>query len=214
MIKLVFADNQPIFQAGIRAVLSAVPDIEIVGEADNSIDVQQLVGQLRPQILLLDLNLAGPPMVEVIRGVRASLPEIAILILTAHVHDAYLARMMEAGVAGLLNKNVPVERLVEAIRRAAQGEILFDQKQLRRAEQWRQEAGEKWASLSKHQEQILGLLAQGITKAEVANRLEISPRLVDYHIGKFLKKLKFKSLLDTVNWVHKYFPEKSGSITG
>jgi DNA-binding NarL/FixJ family response regulator len=214
MITLVFADSHPVVRAGIRTILSEVPDIQVVGEADNSTDVQRLVEQLRPQILLLDLKMRGSSTAEVIGWVHANFPETAMLILTAHDHDAYLASTMDAGVVGLLNTDVPAERLVGAIRYAAQGEILFDKEQLDRAERWRKVAGEKWASLSKRQKQILRLLAQGATRVEVAEQLGIHLRVVNYHIGMFLKRLKFKSLLATINWAHKYFPGDLGTIAG
>ena len=214
MITLIFADNHTVVRAGIRTILSGAPDIQIVGEAENGSDVQQLVAQLRPQVLLLELKMPGLPSAEIERWVRANYPETTTLVLTAHDQDAYLVSMMDAGVVGWLNKEISAEKLTDAIRRAAQGEILFDQQQLDRAEQWRKVAGEKWAGLSKRQKQVLQLLAQGTNRVEVSNRLGSRLRMVDYHIGKFLKKLKVKSLTDAVNWVHKYFPENPGSITG
>lgn len=144
---------------------------------------------------------------------RTNFPETAILTLTNHDHDAYLASTIDVGAAGLFNLDVSAIGLKRAIRLAAQNEILFDQEQLGRAEQWQKSAGEKWAHLSKRQKQVLQLRGQGISKVDVATQLEISPIMVDYHIGKFLKRLKVKSLADAVNWMHKYFPENLGTMT-
>jgi len=141
MITLVFADDHPVARAGIRAMLSEAPDIQIVGEAENGTEVQQLVSQLQPQILLLDLKMPGRPSAEVERWVRANHPETATLILTAHDRDAYLVDMIDAGASGLLSKEASAERLVGAIRRAANGEILFDSQQFHRAQRWRKVAG-------------------------------------------------------------------------
>lgn len=214
MITLVFADDYPVTRAGIRAILSEAPDIQIIGEAENGTDVQQLVTQLRPQILLLDLKMPGPPPAEIERWVRTNFPETTTLVLTAHDRDAYLVGMMDAGAVGLLNKEASTESLIGAIRRAAQGEILFDQQQLVRARRWRQTAGDKWESLTEREQQVLGLLVQGLGKAEVANRLEIGSRTVEFHINHLLKKLKVKSLKDAVNWVHTYLSDDQVKIPG
>jgi DNA-binding NarL/FixJ family response regulator len=195
-------------------MLSAASDIQIVGEAENGNDVQSLVAQLRPQILLLDIKMPGPAPAEIVRWVRINFPETAMLVLTSHDRDAYLVSMMDAGAAGWLSTEVPADGLIGAIKRAANGEILFDEQQLNRAELWRKVAGEKWESLSDRQKQILQLLAQGADRAEVADLLEIGLRAVEYHIYNLSKKLKIRSLTDAVNWVHKYLPDDLERVTG
>ncbi len=137
IIRLVLADDQEITRKGIRAMLSGAPDIEVVGEAKDGNEAQELTARLRPHILLLDLIMPGPRPYEVERWVRANCPETITLILTAHDRDAYLAEMVEAGAAGYLTKEISAQRLIEAIRRAVRGEALFDQTQLARAPQAR-----------------------------------------------------------------------------
>lgn len=207
MITLVFADDHAVTRAGIRTILNTVPDIEIVGEADNGADVLRLVEQLRPQILLLDLKMPGPPPAEIEKWVRTHCPETATLILTAHDRDAYLASMMEAGAVGLLSKESTAERLIGAIRRSASGEILFDVGQLRRVQRWREAAGERWKCLSEREKQILKLLVQGVPRVEIARQLEIVPKTVDYHIASLLKKLGVKSFKAAVKWFNTYLPD-------
>jgi CheY-like chemotaxis protein len=92
-ITLVFADDHAVTRAGIRTILSAAPDIQLVGEAENGDEVQPLVEALRPQVLLLDLKMPGRPSAEIERWARANFPEMATLILTAHDRDAYLVKM-------------------------------------------------------------------------------------------------------------------------
>ncbi len=110
IIRLVLADDQEITRAGIRATLSKAPDIEIIGEARDGNEAQQLTAQLRPHILLLDLVMPGPRAYEVERWVRANCPETVTLILTAHDRDAYLTEMVEAGAAGYLTKEISAQR--------------------------------------------------------------------------------------------------------
>lgn len=214
MITLVFADDHAVTRAGIRAILSQASDIQIVGEAVNGIEVQGLVEKHRPQILLLDLKMPGPPPVEIEKWVRTNCPETATLVLTAHDRDSYLTAMIDSGVVGLIDKKETAERLIGAIRRAAKGEILFDNRQLNRARRWREIAGEKWASLTDRERQVLELLVQGLSRVETANHLEIVPKTVDYHIANILKKLDVKSNKEAICWVHKYVPDDLGSITG
>ncbi len=213
MITLVFADDHAVTRAGIRSILSQAPDIQIVGEAENGLEVQELVEKLRPQILLLDLKMPGPPPAEIERWVRTHCPETATLVLTAHDRDAYLAAMIDSGAVGLIDKKETAERLIGAIRRAAFGEILFDNRQLNRARRWRETAGAKWASLTERERQVLKLLVQGLDRMETATRLEIAPRTVDYHIANILKKLDLKSHKEAVCWVHRYLSDDLGTIT-
>lgn len=212
MITVVFADDHPLTREGIRSALSKADDLQIVGEAESGDQVQALVEELRPQILLLDLKMPGRSPLEIERWVRAHYPETATLILTSHDRDAYLVSMMEAGAAGLLSKEASSERLIGAIRRAASGEILFDTHQLSRAQRWRKEAGDKWASLSPRERQILDLLVQGSDRLTISTNLKIVPKTVEFHLTKILKKLGVQSQKEAVAWVHKYFPEDLANL--
>jgi len=212
MITLVFADDHAIARAGIRTILSQAPDIHIAGEATNADDVPELVDKFRPKILLLDLKMPGRPTADIEKWVRINCPETVTLVLTAHDRDAYLTAMIDSGAVGLIDKNDTGEKLIEAIRRAAGGEILFDKQQLGRALRWRETAGKKWVSLSERELQVLKLLVQGLDRIQTADVLKITPRTVDYHIANILKKLDVKSHKDAVCWVHKYISDDLGSL--
>lgn len=207
MITVILADDHPMVREGIRSVLNKTPDIQIVGEAETGNEVQTLIGQLRPRILLLDLKMPGPHPAEIEKWVRTHYPETVTLVLTAHDRDSYLSRMMDAGAAGLIDKNESGERLVGAIRRAARGEFLFDNRQLDRARQWRQTAGEKWESLTNREREILRLLVKGFDNAHIGNVLMITGKTVAYHITNILVKLGVNSRQEAIAWMHKYSPD-------
>lgn len=207
MITLVLADDHAVIRAGIRAILSQAPDLEIVGEAENGDEVQELVAKLRPRILLLDLKMPGPHPAEIEKWVRTNYPDTVTLVLTAHDRDSYLTKMIDAGASGLIDKNESGERLVGAIRRAATGEILFDSGQLDRARQWRASAGKKWESLTAREREILRLLVQGFDNAHIAKLLTVTSKTVAYHVTNILEKLEVSSRQEAVAWVHKYLPE-------
>ncbi len=202
-IHVVLADDHPVTRAGIRAMLREAPDIEIVGEAQDGVEAQQLTAQMRPHILLLDLQMPGPRSAEVERWVRANCPETITLVLTAHDRDAYLSDMIDAGTAGYLLKGISAPRLIEAIRRAVQGEVLLDAEQLERAQRWRETIGAKWRSLTDRERQVLMLIVRGKTDREIADDLNIKLKTVNNHISNILDKLEVASRTEAAVWVMK-----------
>ncbi len=214
IIRLVLADDQPVTRAGLRTMLSEAPDIEIVGEAQDGIEAQELTARLRPHILLLDLVMPGPRPYEVERWVRTNCPETITLILTAHDRDAYLAEMVEAGAAGYLTKEISAQRLIEGIRRAVRGEVLFDGEQLERVRRWCEEAGEKLKGLSKRERQVLKLLVQGLDNAAIAEALNVTPKTAAFHVANILGKLEVDSRQAAIVWAHTYLPEDLISLLG
>lgn len=213
-IHLLIADDHPVTRAGIRAILEDTPDIQVVGEARNGQEVQALVEKLHPRILLLDLKMPDSQPIEIERWVRTHSPETMTLVLTAHDRDAYLAGMMEAGATGFLAKDAPANRLIAAIRQAANGEILFDNTQLARVCRWREVVGKKWESLTEREQQVLQLLTQGLDNKTIAKTLCVTPKTVAYHITNILSKLDVASRQEAVAWVHTHLPGELEEIPG
>jgi len=204
IIRLVLADDHPTTRAGIRSLLSEAPDIQIVGEAQDGLEAQQLTSQFRPHILLLDLQMPGLRPAEVERWVRTHCPETITLVLTAHDRNAYLVDMIDAGVVGFLNKNeATASQLINAIRRAVRGVILFDAEQLERARCWRETIGAKWHRLTDREHQILTLIVQGKTDREIASELNLKLKTVNNHVSKILDKLEVASRTEAAVWVVK-----------
>jgi len=214
MITVILADDHSLVRKGIRSALDEFPDIQIVGEAETGEEVQQLVGELRPRILLLDLKMPGPHPAEIEKWVRTNYPETITLVLTGHDRDSYLSRMVDAGAAGLLDKDESGERLAGAIRRAARGEFIFDSQQLDRARRWRLAAGEKWESLTNREREILRLLVKGLDNADISKVLMVTPKTVAYHTTNIFVKLGVDSRQEAIVWVHKYTPDMSDEDSG
>ncbi len=205
-IRLLLADDHPATRAGIRTILARAPDILVVGEAQDGYEAQRLVAELRPHILLLDLQMPGLRSAELERWVRAHYPETITLILTAHERDAYLASMADAGAAGFLGKNRPPEQLIDAIRRAARGEILFDREQLARIQRWRTEVGLRWDTLTERERQVLTLVAQGKTDQHIAEELHLHVKTVGNHVSNILTKLSVATRTEAAVWaIHEGF---------
>jgi len=207
-IRVLLADDHPALRAGgIRAILEGTPDIQIVGEAKDGIEANRMVADLCPDILLLDLVMPGPRPSEIEAWVRTHYPETITLVLTAHDRDAFLADMVEAGAVGFVTKEEAPERLVEAIRRAARGEVIYDQEQLWRARRWREEVGERWESLTGRERQVLQLLVEGLDNAAIAEALCVTTKTVEYHVTNTLNKLGVASRLEAAVWVRDHWPD-------
>ena len=198
---MLLADDHPALRAGIRAMLEKAPDIQVVGEAKDSTEAKQLTASLRPQVLLLDLHMPGPRPAQTVAWVRAHYPETAVLVLTAHDVDCYLAAMVEAGAVGFVVKEEAPETVVEAVRAAARREVLFNEKQRARARRWREEVGERWKSLTEREREVVALVAQFRTDAEIARALCISERTVAHHVSHILNKLNMSSRREIGRWV-------------
>ncbi len=201
IITVILADDHPVTRAGIRAMLQTAPDIQIVGEAQDGDAAQTLTAQLHPAILLLDLQMPGPRPADVEHWVRTHCPGTETLVLTAHDRSAYLSDMLDAGVVGYLCKEETTDtRLIDAIRRAASGAVLFDAAQLERARQWRETVGARWHSLSERERQVLTLIAQGQTDQEIADALGLKVKTVSNHVSQLLEKVGATSRTDAALW--------------
>ena len=188
-IRVLIVDDHTVAREGIRAILSAAPDIRIVGEASTGAQARALVAELRPDILLLDLVLPDCRPYEVEFWVREHYPETITLILTGHDLDRLLSQGVEAGVAGYLTKEQPPNQLVEAIRRAAHHESLLTAEQYARAKRWRAEVGERYEMLTEQERAVLQRLARGLDNAAIAAELEIGVNTVRTHCRNVYKKL-------------------------
>lgn len=206
-ITVLIADDHPSTRAGLLAILNNQPDIRVVGEAENGFQVEKLIAELRPNILLLDLVMPGPTPAQLEKWVRTNFPETATLVLTAHDRDAYLAGMMDAGATGFLAKTEAGERIISAIRRVAGGELLYTEDQLMRAMRWRDTAGKKWESLTKREREIVQLVVDGCDNRQIAEKLNVAVKTISFHISNILKKLDVNSRHEAVAWVRKYLPD-------
>jgi DNA-binding NarL/FixJ family response regulator len=210
IIRVLIADDHAVVRAGIRAALEKAPDIQIVGEAQDGAEVQQLVAELQPDVLLLDLRMPGLRPTDLEAWVRQRYPEIATLVLTAHDRNAYLTAMIDAGVAGYLIKSERLDQLAESVRRAARGEVFITGGQLARAYQWRIEVGERWRKLTQRERQVLRLMAEGLTNAAIAERLGVAPKTVEYHVTHLARKLGCASRPEAIVWAHHHLKDLDG----
>lgn len=200
IITVLVADDHPLALEGVRSILSKASDIKIVGETQDGSEIKQLIAKLHPQILLLDLRMPNLSPVELEKWIRENYSEIVTLAFTAHHHVAYLAGMMEAGAAGYLDKKLAGNDLLDSIRRAARGEILYDEEQIKQAHQWREDVALKRESLSNREQEVLLLLIEGQDNNTIAASLKISINTVEKHLKSIYKKLGVASRSEAIRW--------------
>jgi two-component system, NarL family, response regulator LiaR len=204
-IRLVLADDQELSRQGIRSILESAADIEIVGEAHNGYEAQQLVAELQPNVLLLDLIMPDVRPYEVEEWVSIHYPLVTTLILTGHDRRRFLARAITRGVKGYLTKDQSGQQLIEAIRRAVAGEFVITDEQLEQAAKWQREAGNPWDKLTRKERLVLQHLSTGKSNGQIAEALGIKLKTVESHVRSILKTLGVASRSEAIAWIFQNF---------
>jgi DNA-binding NarL/FixJ family response regulator len=186
-IRVLLADDHPVVREGLRGMLAAEPDIEVVGEAASGPEAVVLAGRLRPDVILMDLRMPGGDGVEAIRN----LPGATVVVLTTYDSDADILRAVEAGAAGYLLKDTPRAALADRVRAAARGEtVLAPAVAGRLMGRMRAEpAASRAEQLSARETEVLALVARGLTNAQVARQLYLSEATVKTHLLRACAKL-------------------------
>ncbi len=195
---VVIVDDHPIVRAGMRAILSAGADINVVGEGENGADALRLVNEFCPDVLALDVQLPDLNGLEVTRRLRAQGKKTAILILTIHTDHETVFGLLEAGAVGYVLKDEAPETLVGAVRAAGRGESWFSpavaSQVVRRAVgSPKVETPEVLETLTPREVDTLRLLAQGLDNTAIAHELVVTKRTVQNHISNIYGKLGVSS---------------------
>ncbi|MFG3294806.1 response regulator [Streptomyces sp. NPDC048179] len=193
-VTVLLVDDEPLVRAGLRAVLEAQPDIEVVGEAADGAAVIPLVRQLRPDVVAMDVRM---PLLDGIEATRAVLRTVAeppkILVVTTFEDDEYVYEALRAGADGFLLKRARPAEIVHAVRLVAEGESLLFPASVRQLAARYGEGGGRdgleWARLTGREAEVLRLMAQGLSNAEIAGRLFVGTETVKSHVGAVLAKL-------------------------
>jgi len=191
-IRVFLLDDHEIVRRGVRELLEAEADIEVVGEANTAEQALGRIPPTRPTVALLDVRLPDGDGVEVCRDIRSDHPEIACLMLTSFADDEALLQAVMAGAAGYLLKQIRGTDIVDAVRRAANGESLIDSAVAKRVrERLRQppEEDERLARLTGQERRILMLIADGLTNRQIAQEIHLAEKTVKNYVSNLLAKL-------------------------
>jgi DNA-binding NarL/FixJ family response regulator len=195
-IRVLLADDQRIMREGLRKLLEAEDDFEVVGEVANGREAVAKTQQLRPAVVLMDIGMPLLNGLEAARQIRQSVPDAKVLVLSAHSEDAYVQRAMASGAAGYLSKQTSGAVLANVIRAVAGGKVCYSppvgqrlrqrDAQARSGEAW---SGGAFARLSSREVSVLQLIAEGEANKQVAANLGICVKTVEKHRANLRRKL-------------------------
>ncbi|WP_217208663.1 response regulator transcription factor [Streptomyces sp. AC550_RSS872] len=192
-VRVVLADDERMVRTALRAILSVEPDLEVVGEAATGAEAVSVVRELRPDVVLMDVRMPGIDGIRATEQILATLDEPPrIVVVTTFENDSYVYDALRAGAAGFLLKRADADALVQAVRLVSHTDTLLFPAAVRTlaAEHARAyPAPPPWvARLTCRESEVLRLMAQGLTNAEIARRMEVGPATVKSHVAAILAK--------------------------
>lgn len=198
-MKVLIADDHPLVRSGVRGTLSRSDECDIVGEAQDAKETLKLVEQLKPDLLILDLDMPGGPPEELAQSVRQVHPGLKILVLTAHNDDKILRRLTKVSISGYLLKDEAPENLLQAVRTIGQGAAWFSQAVAQRLLNLHQQE-DPVPSLTPRERQILGLISQGKDNQSIAQQLALAEQTVRNYASVIYDKIGVASRVEAVVW--------------
>ncbi len=203
-IKVLLADDHTIVRQGLKLILAAQPDFEVVGEAANGREAAELAEKLRPDIVLMDVQMPELNGIEATRRMVAANSRVKVLVLSMHKEALYVREVLKAGARGYILKDAIDTELLSAMRSVARGDgyispgvssaLLTD---------YREQSSNPLDTLSTREREVLQLIAEGKTNKEVATKLNLSVYTVDSHRGKIMEKLNLHSAGELVRFAMK-----------
>lgn len=206
MIGILIADDQAMIRAGLRLVIGTQPDLAVLGEASDGERAVELARSLRPDVVLLDIAMPRLDGLEAARRILSAPEPPRVIMLTTYDTDENLDKALHTGVSGFLLKVSPPEHLFAAIRSAARGEVLLDPAVTGRVvDAYRRAqpaAPPPETGLTAREEQVLRLVARGLSNGEIADTLSISEATVSTHMNRLLAKLGLRDRAQAVRYAY------------
>ncbi len=205
-IRVMLVDDHALMRTGLRMMLETQDDFQIVAECETGLDAVRCAGELRPDVVLMDIALPDILGIEATRRIKADQPKIAVLALTMYENEEYFFEMLNAGASGYLPKKVAPTELLNAIRIVAAGGVYLYpslaktlvQDYLKRADVGDEKA--TYDGLTEREREVLKLIADGLSNQEVADKLVISVKTVERHRANILAKLGLHSRTELVKY--------------
>jgi len=188
-IRVMLVDDHAVVRSGLGAFLSVMPDLELVGEAENGEEAVIRCSLLKPDVVLMDLIMPGMDGVTATRLIHEKYPNVHVIALTSFQEGTLIQHALEAGATGYLMKNVSARELAAAIRSAHQGRMTLSPEAAEALIHARAQAKET-DPLTERELEVLRLMVNGLNNAQIAERLVVSLSTVKYHIGNILMKLR------------------------
>jgi DNA-binding NarL/FixJ family response regulator len=204
-VHVLIVDDHTLFRQGVRNLLSAEPDLEVVGEASNAADAATMVAEKRPDAVLMDIGMPGLSSFEAAREIRKNHPETRVIFLSMYDDEDYIAECVEIGAAGYVLKDSPVDQLLTAIREVSRGGTFLSPRLLSRlVDGFRMNGrgGERnrLGALTKREREILKMLAEGKSVKEIATAFDLSVKTVEAHKFNLMRKLDIHNKAQLVQY--------------
>jgi two-component system response regulator NreC len=205
-IRLLLVDDHAVVRTGLRMLIEGESDLDIVGEAETASDALNQITRLKPDVVLMDIGLPDMSGIDAARRIKQLAPEIAVVALTIHEDEEYFFKMLDAGASGYVPKRAAPEELLTAIRVTSEGEVylypslakLLVKDYLTQSLQPKNKA--TLDGLTPREHEVLTLLADGASNAEIADQLSISPKTVARHRENIMGKLNLHSRAELVKY--------------
>ena len=204
--RIVLADDHAIFREGVKKILDGAEDIVVTGEADDGVQLLELLSEVAPHLVIVDLSMPNLGGIEAVREIKKAHPDIKTLILSMHAREEFLRSAISAGADGYLLKDDTGAELLSAIETIRRGEnyfsSCFSEEALKSAanSDEKVQGGADPDRLTKREREVLTLVAEGKTSAEAAEILKISRRTIEHHRAAVAKKLGTSKLADLVKY--------------
>jgi DNA-binding NarL/FixJ family response regulator len=192
-IRVVLADDHPMFREGLVVALSALPDVEVVAEATSGDEAVEAASRLQPDVVLMDVNMPGINGIEATRRIVAESPHIGVLVLTMFDEDESVFQAMRAGARGYLLKGADRDDILRAVHAVGSGNAIFGPALARRLIGYftsGRAGAAPFGDLTEREREVLELVARGRTNAEIGRHLMISPKTVRNHVSNIFAKLQ------------------------
>ena len=212
MIRVLLADDHGVIRDGLGRLISALDGVDLVGAAANGAEAVALCASTEPDVVLMDLDMPVLDGIEATKQIVSAHPEIAVLVLTSFSDRPRIMAALGAGACGYLLKDVDADEVAEGIRAAARGESPLDPRAAR-AMLDAAAAPDPLAGLSSREQEVLGLLVEGLPNKLIARRLEISEKTVKSHLTRIFRELGVSDRTQAALWAERHGIKADGSAT-
>jgi DNA-binding NarL/FixJ family response regulator len=199
-IRVLLVDDHPALRVGLRVLLEQA-GIAVIGETGGGREALALIADLQPNVAVLDCQLPDWEGTAVAMEIKRRGLPTRVLALSSYSDARYVHAMIDAGAAGYLLKDEAPERIVEAVRAAANGKSVWTAEQILRAQRWQEEVKDRWAQLTAREREVLMLVAVGQSNKQIARGLKLSTKAVEYHVTNTLSKLDVGSRAEAIVWM-------------